>query len=223
MPSNLARRHYTDWNANDPFSTGYIANKPELSVIAQINADWDATTGLAFINNKPTTITQAGTVGPVGPAGVAGPVGVIGSTGSTGIQGIQGLLGPAGQVGAQGIQGPSGVVNLPSLVWTALPIVNSNTSIYSTASGVPQYAKSSQGIVFVRGSIASTGSGGISENCQLPVGFRPSSTRYVIGTGTVSYSAVMFVIVIGTDGGLTLQYPNYGTVIQLDAIEFPVN
>lgn len=33
----------------------------------------------------------------------------------------------------------------------------------------------------------------------------------------------MFVVMIGKDGGVTLQYPDYGTVIQLDSIEFPVS
>ncbi len=223
MPANLAKKRFVDWNCTDPFSSHYIINKPIQTAYIQINSDWNATTGITEILNKPANTDVTGPTGPAGPVGLAGPAGVIGATGLAGIQGLQGNPGPIGQTGPQGVLGPPGVVNLPALVWTSLPINNSNTSIYAAGYGVPQYAMSSQGIVFLRGSITSTGSGGIAENCQLPAGYRPSTSKYVIATGVVAYSSVLFVVIIGTDGGITLQYPDYGTVIQLDAIEFPIN
>jgi len=42
-----------DWDVTDTDSDAYIANKPTIPA-AQVNSDWDATTGLAQILNKPT-------------------------------------------------------------------------------------------------------------------------------------------------------------------------
>lgn len=47
-----------DWNENDTTSDAYIANKPNIPE-AQVNADWDAVTGVAEILNKPTLGTAA--------------------------------------------------------------------------------------------------------------------------------------------------------------------
>lgn len=47
-----------DWNEDDTTSDAYIANKPNIPE-AQVNADWDAVSGVAEILNKPTLGTAA--------------------------------------------------------------------------------------------------------------------------------------------------------------------
>ena len=76
MPSNLGKRYDVDWTGTDPNSASYIINKPLVSAFNQIPADWNVTTGVAVILNKPT----------IAGAGPAGPQGLT--------QGIQGLTGP---------------------------------------------------------------------------------------------------------------------------------
>ena len=43
----------SDWNESDSSSDAYIANKPEIPA-AQVNSDWNASSGVAQILNKPT-------------------------------------------------------------------------------------------------------------------------------------------------------------------------
>lgn len=45
-----------DWNQSDDTKANYIKNKPSIPA-AQVNADWDATEGVAQILNKPTIPT----------------------------------------------------------------------------------------------------------------------------------------------------------------------
>lgn len=47
-----------DWEEDDTTSDAYIANKPSIPA-AQVNADWDAVSGVAEILNKPTLGTAA--------------------------------------------------------------------------------------------------------------------------------------------------------------------
>lgn len=42
----------SDWDESNPLSPAYIANKP--TIVTPVNADWEATSGLAEILNKPT-------------------------------------------------------------------------------------------------------------------------------------------------------------------------
>lgn len=101
MPSNLGKRGSVDWNATDPFSSSYIANKPAITAFSQINADWNATTGPAFILNKPN-VNGVGATGAAGPQGIQGATGLTGQTGPQGPQGIQGVTGSTGATGAPG-------------------------------------------------------------------------------------------------------------------------
>jgi len=84
MPSNLGHHVTTDWNCADPTSDSYIINKPLVSAFNQISADWNATTGVAVILNKPV-------IGGQGPAGTIGPAVPVGPTGPAGPQGPQGI------------------------------------------------------------------------------------------------------------------------------------
>lgn len=47
-----------DWNESDSSDPAYIANKPTIPA-AQVNADWNASSGVAQILNKPTTATTS--------------------------------------------------------------------------------------------------------------------------------------------------------------------
>ncbi|MFM2250742.1 MAG: hypothetical protein RLZZ358_1669, partial [Bacteroidota bacterium] len=82
---------------------------------APINADWNATGGLAQILNKPALLQ--GVQGPAGPKGDAGAIGAtgpkgdagaVGPKGDTGATGATGLTGPKGDIGATGPIGPQG-------------------------------------------------------------------------------------------------------------------
>ncbi|MEY2704864.1 MAG: hypothetical protein RL407_926 [Bacteroidota bacterium] len=76
---------------------------------AAVNADWNATEGLAKILNKPTLLQ--GDVGPIGPKGDKGDTGLTGpkgDTGMTGPKGDTGLTGPKGDTGDVGPIGPKG-------------------------------------------------------------------------------------------------------------------
>ena len=81
---------------------------------APINADWNATGGLAQILNKPTLLQGAqGPAGPKGDAGAVGPKGDTGATGATGLTGPKGDIGATGPIGPQGergLIGPAGPV-----------------------------------------------------------------------------------------------------------------
>jgi hypothetical protein len=51
-----------DWEVNDPAQPSYIKNKPDIPA-AQVNADWNATTGKSSIFNKPAIPTDYLSVG----------------------------------------------------------------------------------------------------------------------------------------------------------------
>jgi hypothetical protein len=74
---------------------------------AAVNADWNATEGLAKILNKPTLLQ--GDVGPIGPKGDTGDTGPIGPKGD---KGDTGLTGPKGDKGDTGLTGPKGDTGL---------------------------------------------------------------------------------------------------------------
>ena len=48
----------SDWNQTNPVEPDYIKNKPEIPA-AQVNADWDANSGVAEILHKPGVFTGA--------------------------------------------------------------------------------------------------------------------------------------------------------------------
>jgi len=82
---------------------------------APINADWNATGGLAQILNKPALLQgaqgPAGPKGDTGATGLTGPKGDTGDIGPTGLKGdtgATGLTGPKGDTGATGLTGPKG-------------------------------------------------------------------------------------------------------------------
>lgn len=52
----------SDWNESDSSDPGYIKNKPTIPA-AQVNADWNASSGVAQILNKPTIPTVPTNVG----------------------------------------------------------------------------------------------------------------------------------------------------------------
>lgn len=65
---NIGQQVQSDWNQSDNTAVDYIKNKPTIPA-AQVNADWNAVSGVAEILNKPTiptvndatiTITQGG-------------------------------------------------------------------------------------------------------------------------------------------------------------------
>ena len=82
---------------------------------APINADWNATGGLAQILNKPALLQgaqgPAGPKGDTGATGLTGPKGDTGDIGPTGLKGDTGATGPTGpkgDTGATGLTGPKG-------------------------------------------------------------------------------------------------------------------
>lgn len=134
---------------------------------------------------------------------------------------MQGVVGYTGAVGNQGTQGAIGNIILPALTWTALPIVNSNTTAAGGSYAVPQYTITAQGVVHVRGVVNNT-KGGTGNSFLLPSGYIPSTTRYVVIVGGPGSD---MCVAIGTDGGITFVYPNYSpySPIFLDGIEFVAN
>ncbi len=195
MPSNLGKRYNVDWTDTDPNSASYIINKPLVSAFNQIPADWNATTGVAVILNKPT-IAGAGPVAPT--VGPTSPQGLTGSTGQQGIQGIQGLTGPTGPVGPQGTTGSNATRNPPALVWTALP----------GASGTAMYTTTAQQVVMLRGSavLSSSAIG------TLPVGYRPTLYARFLSAPCLSGSTwSTCVLQVDTTGIITLFSTSSGT------------
>jgi hypothetical protein len=78
-----------------------------IQLTAPVNPDWDASSGLAQILNKPLLLQ-----GDAGIQGLQGDAGVQGIQGDTGIQGLQGDAGTQGiqgDAGVQGIQGETGI------------------------------------------------------------------------------------------------------------------
>jgi len=220
MPSNLGHHVTTDWNCADPTSDSYIINKPLVSAFNQISADWNATTGVAVILNKPV-IGGQGPAGTIGPAVPVGPTGPAGPQGPQGIQGVQGVTGPQGSTGPQGVPGTHASVNtLPALVWSNCNL----TSVCTAGSGpVAQYTIDDQGITRLRGSFV-FGSATLAECLVLPVGYRPVQyNRYVPcvcnggGNGYQTATALC-----GTDGGVSILSNTTG-IIYLDNIKFATN
>ena len=90
----------------------------DLDTIPQVNADWNATSGVSMILNKPELLQEPngdkgdpgiqGIQGIPGPTGATGPQGATGPTGSTGPKGDTGTQGIQGPVGATGATGPKG-------------------------------------------------------------------------------------------------------------------
>lgn len=77
-----------------------------LQFTAPINADWNATGGLAQILNKPALLQ--GAQGPAGPKGDTGAIGAMGLTGPKGDTGATGPTGLKGDTGATGLPGSKG-------------------------------------------------------------------------------------------------------------------
>lgn len=57
MPANPNTDTQADWNQADTTSPAYINNKPSIPA-AQVNADWNAQSGVAEILNKPTNLSD---------------------------------------------------------------------------------------------------------------------------------------------------------------------
>lgn len=125
--------------------TGIQIKTPDttLNLSTQVNADWNATSGVSQIMNKPTLLQgiqglqgakgdkgDAGSTGPAGPTGATGPQGATGPTGATGSQGpqgIQGVKGDTGSTGATGATGAQGIQGIPG----ASPLRTTSTSTLS--------------------------------------------------------------------------------------------
>lgn len=221
MPSNLGKRACTDWNETDPTSPQYIFNKPALTAFNQIQADWNATTGPAYILNKPVA-GAPGPAGPVGPTGPVGPAGPIGLQGSQGAQGIQGVVGPQGATGPQGVQGNNATVtNLPALVWNSCVL----TSACSAGSGpTAQYTIDGQGVTRLRGSLV-IATATTAELLVLPVGYRPVQYSRVVPVavngGNNGYQVVTALCT--TDGGVAIETGSITGIAYLDNIKFATN
>ena len=55
-PTQATPNVQADWNESDTGSDAYIQNKPTIPA-AQVQSDWDATSGMGVILNKPTLVT----------------------------------------------------------------------------------------------------------------------------------------------------------------------
>lgn len=233
MVANLSTRHVIDWATTDIHSPSYIANKPGVTAYVQENSDWNSTTSPTEILNKPIIPASSGAQGPVGLAGPVGPQGPVGLTGAQGSAGIQGVIGNTGGVGPQGAVGSNGIITLPDLVWNYVTVINQGkASTASTGFSSAQYAIDAQGIVRCRGTIlnyisgaSNTANGGTATSTtpfmQLPSGYTPTSTKYVVGTygNSSSYYQMTTTIQINTDGTVVLP-TGPSAAVNLDNIIF---
>ena len=56
--SQIPAQTQSNWNESDPTAASYIQNKPTIPA-AQVNSDWNASSGVAQILNKPSLATVA--------------------------------------------------------------------------------------------------------------------------------------------------------------------
>lgn len=106
--------------------------------------------------------------------------------------------------------------------WAGLPF---STNWHNTSGfNVGQYAKTSEGRVYLRGVVAAASSGGAGDNviCTLPVGFRPLASSVFLIPTAISASTFSQVWV-NADGTVTMNSYSAGTEYALDQIAFFVN
>ncbi len=68
---DLIKRLFVDRSETDATKTSYIFNKPAVTAFNLINSDWNATSGVAVILNKPL-LSGALPTGPQGIQGIQG-------------------------------------------------------------------------------------------------------------------------------------------------------
>jgi hypothetical protein len=146
---------------------------------------------------------DVGAQGPAGPAGPQGPTGAAGPQGPTGATGSQGPQGPQGATGPQGAAGAADTLG----AWQALAL-QSGWANFGSPYLSAAVRKSSQGIVYLRGALATPAGGGSGLLiATVPSGYAPLSQC----TAVVWSSTQAGRIDVHTDGTITCTNGPTGT------------